>query len=221
MSTFPSVPATRPARRRARLRPSVIRAGLACAATLLAALAMPANASAHAELDSVSPADKSTVQGSPTEIVMTFTQNLDPAKSSIRVVDPGGKVVVQGGTVAAGSPRKMTLAVDPALQPGAYTIRWTSFSSEDQEQARGTTSFTVTAAPTPSPSPSPTVAPSAAPSTGPSVAPTAAPTVQPSPSSPPAAPAASTSDALIPIVAVLVILAALGAWLMRNRARGR
>jgi methionine-rich copper-binding protein CopC len=183
-------------------------------------LLAPAAVLAHAELDTVTPADKSTVQGSPTEIVMTFVQDLDPAKSSIRIVDAAGSVIVQGGTVPAGRPREMDLAIDTPLAPGAYQIRWITFSSEDGERDSGTTSFTVEAAPSPSPTLSPSAAPaSAVPSVAPSAAPSIAPTVSPSP--PPTAPAASTSDAVIPIVVVLIVLAGLGAWLLRNRSRGR
>ena len=72
----------------------------------------------HAELATVDPVDKSTVQGSPTEIVMTFTQNLDPSKSSIRVVNAAGTVVAQGGTVPSGSPREMDLALTTPLDTG-------------------------------------------------------------------------------------------------------
>jgi methionine-rich copper-binding protein CopC len=171
----------------------------------------------HAELATVTPADKSTVQGPPEEIVMTFTQNLDPLKSSIVVVDAAGKVLVQGGIIA-GSPREMYLPLPGPLPVGAYEIRWTTFSSEDQEQARGTTTFTVAAAAS--------VAPSTAtesPSAGASVAPSGAPSVVVSaaPSSPPTTPAASTNDAVIPIIVALIVLAGLGMWLLRGRARSR
>jgi methionine-rich copper-binding protein CopC len=187
--------------------------------SLLLALLGTSAALAHAALDMVTPADKSTVQGSPTEIVMTFVQNLDPAKSSIKVADAAGKVVVQGGTVPAGNKREMDLAITTPLAPGAYEIRWTTFSTEDQEQARGTTTFTVAAAPSASPSPTPaaTASPSAPASVGPSILPSAA----PSASSPPATPAASTNDAVIPIIVALIVLAGLGFWLLRSRARGR
>ena len=143
------------------------------------AVLLPSAALGHAELDTVTPADKSTVQGSPDEIVMTFVQNLDPAKSSIVVVGASGGVVAQGGTVPAGKPREMDLPLATPLAPGGYTIRWTTTSTEDGETARGTTTFTVTAAPTPSPAPS--VVPSAAPSIAPATTPSAVPTVAPSP----------------------------------------
>jgi methionine-rich copper-binding protein CopC len=185
--------------------------GLVIALLLVAPVAL-----GHAELETVTPADKSTVEGSPAEIVMTFGQDLDPAKSSIVVVDAAGKVVAQGGTVPVGEKREMDLALETPLAPGTYTIRWTTFSAEDQEQARGTTTFTMAAAP----SIAPTVAPSAAP---PSASPSAssAPSVipSPSPSAPPTTPASSTSDAVIPIVVALIVLAALGLWLLRGRSR--
>ena len=114
----------------------------------------------------------------------------------------------------------MRLALTEGLAPGTYTIRWTSFSTEDNEQARGTTTFTVAAASTPSPSPTPSVA-TAAPSVAPSVAPSIPPAGSASPSAPPTAPAASTGDAVIPIVAALLVLAGLGVWLLRGRTRGR
>jgi methionine-rich copper-binding protein CopC len=196
------------------------RRAVAVALFVLLVASTPPAVLGHAELATVSPADTSTVQGSPDEIVMTFTQNLDPAKSSIRLVDAVGKVIVEGSTVAAGRPRELDLVVPVPLAPGVYTIRWTSFSTEDGEQARGTTTFTVAAAPTPSPTPLPTPS-AAAPSVSPSVAPSLAPTVAPSPSPPPTAPAASTGDALVPIVFALLVLAGLGLWLLRGRSRAR
>ncbi len=207
----------------ARPRPIVphVRARLRAAigvAMLIASLALPAAVSAHAELDTVTPADNATVQGSPTEVVMTFTQNLDPAKSSIRVVDAGGTVVVQGGTVPSGSPRELDLALASPLGPGVYTIRWISFSSEDDERDSGTTTFTVVAAPSPTPVPSATSAPAESATPAPSIAPAS---VAPSPSAPPTSPTASTSDAVIPIVVALVVLVGLGLWLARGRARSR
>ena len=197
------------------LRPSWIgRVGFALVAGLVTALLTVATvALGHAELATVSPADKSTIQGPPEEISMTFTQNLDPKKSSIVVVDSAKKVVVQGGIVS-GNPREMYLPLPGPLPVGTYEIRWTTFSTEDQEQDRGTTTFTVAAAPSVAPSAS-AVAPSTSPSAAPSVAVSAA------PSSPLTSPATSTNDAVIPIVVALIVLAALGTWLLRSRARAR
>ena len=176
---------------------------------------VPVAALAHAELDTISPADKSSGPP-PQQIVGTFVENVDPSKSSYTVVDASGKVVVSGGEVDPANTKRMTLAL-PVLAPGAYTIRWTTLSADDNEIARGTTTFTVVAAsPSPSatPVPSASVAASASPSA--SAPPSAAPS--PSPSGGTGTPT-STTDALIPIVAVLVVLALLGLWLLRGRGR--
>ncbi len=182
---------------------------------------VPGLALAHAELDTVTPADKSTVVGTPAEIKMTFTETLDPKKSSIKLVDPSGSIVdAQSSVPSGGDGKEMDLVVNGELQPGAYTLRWISASAVDGDIARGTTSFTVTAPPpSPSPSAAPTSSTAASPSTAASVAPSASPTLAPSPSPAPTAPVASTSDALIPIVVVLAVVAGLGIWLLRRRGR--
>jgi methionine-rich copper-binding protein CopC len=197
----------------------------AIVAGLLAALLVPAIALAHAELDKATPADKSTVQGSPTEILMTFTEAVDPAKSSIKLVDASGAVVADGSTVSSGNPKLMRLAISTVLAPATYTVRWTTSSAVDGDVARGTTTFTVAAAASVAPSETPAPsAPAASSSAAASVAPPLdEPSVaaSPSPSSPPTTPATSTNDAVIPIIVALIVLVGLGAWLLRSRARAR
>jgi methionine-rich copper-binding protein CopC len=185
---------------------------------LLALLVSPAPASGHAALETISPADKSSGPA-PTEIVGTFAENLDPSKSSFTLLDASGAVVATGGEVVSDDVRKMTLTLTATLAPGAYTIRWTTFSTEDKELARGTTTFTVVAASPSPPAASVELSAAASPSVAPSVVTSLAPSVAPSPSPPPTTPAASTSDALIPIVAVLAVVVGLGLWLLRGRAR--
>jgi methionine-rich copper-binding protein CopC len=177
----------------------------------------------HAELDKATPDDKSTVQGSPTEILMTFTEAVDPAKSSIKLVDASGAVIADGSTVSSGNPKLMRLAVSTVLAPASYTVRWTTASAVDGDLDHGTTSFTVAAAASVAPSVStaptaPTASSSAAASAAPS---SVTASVAPSPSSAPTAPATSTNDALIPIIVALIVLVGLGAWLLRSRARAR
>ncbi|HEX5823705.1 MAG TPA: copper resistance CopC family protein [Candidatus Limnocylindrales bacterium] len=192
------------------------RARLLLAAVLLLTL-VPSAVLGHAELDTISPADKSSGPP-PAQIVGTFVQNLDPAKSNFRIVNAGGTVVAEGGKVDPASPRRMTLALSP-LPPGAYTIRWTSFSTEDSELAHGETTFTVVAA-----TPSPSVAPSASASPSAEASEAASPsTSSPGPSASPTGgtgtPTTSTSDAIIPVIAALIVLGALAFWLLRNRSR--
>jgi methionine-rich copper-binding protein CopC len=188
---------------------------------LILFLAAPLTVAAHAELDTITPANKATTDGSPTAIVATFTEGLDPGASSLRIVDASGAVVLEGGEVTSDDPRTLTLAVTTPLAPGAYTVRWTSKSAADGDVAHGITTFTVAAAPSeaPSASASPAASASAPGSVAPSDAPSAAPSLAPSPSAGPSTPATSTSDALIPIVAVLILIGAIGAWLLRGRGR--
>ena len=185
-------------------------AGILILSALLTAL-VAGIALGHAELATVVPADGSSVANPPSEIVMTFTEPLDPAKSSIKLVDTNGNVVAEGSTVDASDPKTMRLAL-PDLPIGTYTARWTSSSALDGDLDHGTTSFT-TGAVGPSPgSPQPTAA-----SVAPSVEVSGASSV--SASAPPTAPASSASDAIIPIVVALLVLAGLGAWLLRGRMR--
>ena len=189
------------------------------AATLLLIL-VPSAVLGHAELDTASPADKSTVTGSPPEIVFTFTEAVDPRKSSLKLVDAGGAIVADGSTVDASDATKMHLVV-PTQPPGKYTVRWTTASAVDGDIAHGTTTFTIVAA-TPSPSlaasPSATASESAAPSV--SASPSAAPAASPSPSpSGGGGTPTSASDAVIPVIAALILLGALGLWLLRSRSR--
>lgn len=181
----------------------------------MASLAAPAVALGHAELDSITPADTSTVATPPSSIVAVFTEQLDPSKSSLTLVDGSGKVVAQGGTVDPN--QTLTLNLDPAtIVPGTYTVRWISASDEDGDIARGTTTFTVAAAP---PSASLTPAPSEGASSGPSAVPSVPASPTPSASATPTTPGSSTTDAVIPIVVALIVLAAIGAWLLRGRGR--
>jgi copper resistance protein C len=190
---------------------------LAAALFALTAL-LPATVLAHAELDTITPGDASTLDTPPTEVVATFTEALDPSKSSLVVVAAGGAQVASGGQVGADDPKKMTLAL-PALEPGDYEIRWTSSSAEDGDIARGTTTFTVTAPP-PTPSPTPTLAPSATPAPTPPPTPTPAATTSPAPSpSGSGQPATSTSDLLLPIIVAVILVGGLGYWLLRGRSR--
>jgi copper resistance protein C len=187
-------------------------------AVLLAALAT-GTVLGHAELAVISPADGTTVTVTPTEIAITFTEPLDPKKSSIVLAMVGDSPILTGGVVDSADTKRMTLAI-PQLAGGAYEVRWTSASALDGDLDRGITHFTFNqpaSSPTDGNGSPPSVVPSA--SSAPASAPASA-VPSPGPSAPPATPAASTSDAVIPIIVVLVALAALGLWFMRGRSRG-
>ena len=176
-----------------------------------ALLAVPAAATAHAELETAAPGDGDEVAGSPAEIVLTFTQDLDMSRTTLDVRDASGATVAEGPRLGGG-PRELRLAL-PALAPGEYEVRWVSFSAEDSELERGRYSFSVL--PTPSPSPAPSVAATTVPTTPSTVAPV---TAAPSPvASAPPAPTDGGAAALLPIGIAAIAIVAIGAWLLRRR----
>jgi methionine-rich copper-binding protein CopC len=189
-------------------------------AVLLAALALPLVALAHAELESASPPDGAVLDSPPTEIVLTFTEALNVPKSHMELIGPDGKQVAAG--VVDPDNEKSERNVPPELAPGAYEIRSTAVAAHDGALKREVLTFTITA-PSPTPTEPPTPAPSASatPSPSPSASPSAVPSAAPS-----AAPSAggdstaSTGDVLLPIIAALVVVLLLGAMLVRSRSRG-
>jgi methionine-rich copper-binding protein CopC len=93
---------------------------LTIVAYLIMALGAPA-ARAHAFLDHASPLVGSTVGAAPNEVSLTFTQNLEPAFSSVTVTDASGAQVSQGKAQISGNTMRVGLK---ALGPGSYKVRW-------------------------------------------------------------------------------------------------
>jgi methionine-rich copper-binding protein CopC len=191
-----------------------LRAFGTAAAALLLVVGVAGPAFGHAELDTADPADKAILQTPPTTITMTFTEDLDPSKSSFKLLAPDGSTVGTGGATAI-----RTMSLDNLeLAPGAYQIKWTSASAADGDIERGELTFTV-AQPAASASVSPTQNDVASPSpsaSSPAAATTAA---TPAPSAAPSAPASSTSDVLLPIIVGLILVGVVGAFVLR-RSRG-
>jgi copper resistance protein C len=105
---------------------------------LLAALAAGA-ARAHAFLDHASPLVGSNVRSAPHEVLLSFTQNLEPAFSNVQVTDANGARVDQGKTQIGGN--TMRVGLKP-LGPGSYRVRWHALSV-DTHTTEGSFSFTV------------------------------------------------------------------------------
>ncbi len=79
---------------------------------------------AHAFMDHARPAVGSTVHGSPAEVKLWFTQELEPAFSTIRVIDKNGRQVDKGNKeVDRGDKTLLRISV-PQLPPGIYRVIW-------------------------------------------------------------------------------------------------
>ncbi|HZL29571.1 MAG TPA: copper homeostasis periplasmic binding protein CopC [Pseudolabrys sp.] len=99
-------------------------------------------AMAHAHLDHASPAVGSTVSPAPSEVVLWFSEMLEPAFSSVEVRDGNG-AAVQAGKPRV-DPRQRTQMRVPLkhLAPGTYKVLWRVLSV-DTHRSQGNFSFTV------------------------------------------------------------------------------
>jgi methionine-rich copper-binding protein CopC len=96
-------------------------------------------AQAHAFLDHASPLVGSTVASAPHEVVLTFTQNLEPAFSTVEVTDGNGARVDQGKASVSGNTMRIGLK---AAGPGSYKVNWHALSV-DTHTTQGSFSFRV------------------------------------------------------------------------------
>jgi len=96
-------------------------------------------ARAHAFLDHATPLVGSTVRTAPPEVSLTFTQNLEPAFSSVQVTDASGARVDQGKAQISGNTMRVGIK---SLSPGTYRVRWHALSV-DTHSTEGSFSFTV------------------------------------------------------------------------------
>jgi hypothetical protein len=96
------------------------------ATTLTAMLALSASlpAFAHAFLDHASPAVGSTVHAPPAAVRIWFTQELEPAFSTVRLVDAAGTQVATAAAEVDAKDRTLLVLTLPALTPGRYKVFW-------------------------------------------------------------------------------------------------
>jgi methionine-rich copper-binding protein CopC len=99
----------------------------------------PNAAQAHAFLDHANPLVGSTVPAAPREVVLTYTQNLEPAFSTVQVTDASGARVDTGKAEVSGNTMRIGLK---SLPPGSYKVHWHALSV-DTHTTEGTFTFHV------------------------------------------------------------------------------
>ncbi len=107
--------------------------------SLLVAALETTGAQAHAFLDHASPRVGSTVQTAPRELTLWFTQNLEPAFSTVEVLNSSGARVDQGKPSISGN--TMRVGLKP-LPPGSYHVHWHALSV-DTHKTQGSFAFQV------------------------------------------------------------------------------
>jgi copper resistance protein C len=96
---------------------------------LLAILASSPNAcDAHAFLDHATPAVGSAIHASPAQVRLWFTEELEPAFSTIKVLSADGRQIDrQDKQVDRSNPALLQVSVPP-LEPGRYRVVWRALS---------------------------------------------------------------------------------------------
>jgi methionine-rich copper-binding protein CopC len=105
--------------------------------TLVASLAH-----AHAFLDHADPAVGRTVATAPSAITIWFTQELEPAFSTVEVRDEAGNRVDAGDAMIDASDATILRAKLKPLSPGTYKVAWRVLSV-DTHTTEGTFTFKV------------------------------------------------------------------------------
>jgi copper resistance protein C len=183
--------------------------------TALALLLVPGVVLAHAELETPTPADKSTVTEPVAEVSGIYSEPMTPDGSSLVVKDASGTTVARG-TVDPEDDTRMVATPTTPLGTGTYTVESTAVATDGHIE-HATWTFTVAVVATPSPTPVASAPPSAAPTPVPA---TPLPSVAPTPV--PSADGSSTGsggDVLLPIIVALIILGAGAAYLLSRRNR--
>lgn len=118
-----------------------MRRGPALLAAALAALVVPAAASAHASLDSATPQFRQRFEGSPARVVLRFSQVVEAIPNGISVRDADGRLVSRPARPAADR-RSLVAGLSPLVR-GAYTVRWQTLSVSDGHIVSGVYTFGV------------------------------------------------------------------------------
>ena len=109
------------------------------AAAILLAVMPSTGIQAHAFLDHAEPRVGSTVSAAPRELALFYTQNLEPAFSSVEVSDANGARVDLGKPTISASTMRVGLK---QLPPGTYRVRW-QVLSVDTHTTQGSFTFHV------------------------------------------------------------------------------
>ncbi len=115
---------------------SVRSAALAAGLVLVAA-----HASAHAFLQTSSPAVGATVARAPNQVVINFTEGVEPLFSTIEVQNQQGLPVQTGKPRLAGGDTHLAIDVQKLL-PGTYTVTWHA-TAVDTHKTEGKFTFSV------------------------------------------------------------------------------
>jgi copper transport protein len=127
------------------------RTGVAALVVGFAALAAPASAFAHAALLRTSPSASVTINHPPKQILMTFSEAVEPRFATVSVTDPDANQETSGRPARSETnPDTLVTQLKPNLPQGWYLVYWRVISA-DGHPVRG--AFTFAVGPNPGPAP--------------------------------------------------------------------
>lgn len=109
---------------------------------LAASLLLPVPCFAHAFLDGADPRVGSESPVKPTQVVLHFTQGVEPEFSKIDVQNSAGASVTDGGAAIAPNDPTHFIVKLKAITPGIYTVIW-HVTSVDTHKTNGKFHFSV------------------------------------------------------------------------------
>ena len=103
----------------------------------------PGEAYAHANLARSAPAPNSTLDSPPNQVVVWFTEPVEPKFSEIQILAvAGARVDRDDSVVDRNDPTAVSVTLEP-LPDGTYTVAWTNVSTVDGHRVRGSFVFSV------------------------------------------------------------------------------
>lgn len=122
--------------------PRVSRPILALVACTSLLLAVAAPVVAHAELVDATRTDGAHLSAVPNEVVLTFSDELNPAGSGFAIAGPDGSEAGGGTVDLEVADRNVMRGTIIGAASGAYSIGWTAVAADGHEET-GTIGFTV------------------------------------------------------------------------------
>jgi len=109
---------------------------------LAAGLLIPAGAHAHAHLTASQPSENAVVPPV-TNLRLSYTEALDPDRSTITVSTAAGPVALPPIVIDPAEPKAVLLHLAQPLTPGAYTVAWHAIAARNGHSTEGAYAFTV------------------------------------------------------------------------------
>ncbi|MDX6378765.1 MAG: copper transport protein [Gaiellaceae bacterium] len=118
------------------------RSALAVAVALVTLLVASPAASAHAILLRAEPAIGGVTETAPAELLLQFTEPVEPRFSQIEITDADGRSITRGGVTIGDDAAALAVALQPSLPDGWYRVEWRALSV-DGHRIRGAFPFGV------------------------------------------------------------------------------